>query len=91
MISGHTTPPFHDVTGDGWKKLTKSWLGQFLTPTAETSVASDLQDELGEIDGNYEDYDVLRPTLFHLFIVLESLETRYRSLSSVCTTLGFII
>jgi len=41
--------------------------------TAETSVASDLQDELFEIDGNYEVYDVLKPTLFHLFIVLESL------------------
>jgi len=72
------------------EKLITSWLDQSLTPTAETSVASDLQDELSEIDGNYEVYDVLRPTLFHLFIVLESLETRYRSLSFVCTTLGYV-
>ena len=59
VISGRTTPPFHDVTKDGWKKLTKSWLDQSLTPTAETGVASDLQDESGEIEANYELYDVL--------------------------------
>jgi len=41
------------------EKLTKSWLDQSLTPTPETGVASDLQDELSEIEANYELYDVL--------------------------------
>lgn len=41
------------------EKRTKSWLDQSLTPTAETGVASDLQDELGEIEANYELYDVV--------------------------------
>ena len=59
VMSSRTTPSFHDATEDGWKKLTKSWLDQFLTPTAEADTSSDLQDESGEIDANYELYDVL--------------------------------
>ena len=58
VMSSRTTP-FHDTTEDGWKKLTKSWLDQSLTPNAEADASSDLQDESGEIDANYELYDVL--------------------------------
>lgn len=50
---------------DGWKKLTKSWLDQLLTPTAETDVVSDLQNASGKMDENCELYDVLLHTIFH--------------------------
>jgi len=61
---------FLDVTEDGWKNLPSlGWTSPYVTPTAETGVASDLQDELGEIEANYELYDVVC-TFFHCLIYM---------------------
>ena len=57
VIPERTTPMFRDPTDDGWKKINSSWLERALSSYPTTELQPD--GERGEVDMNYELFDVL--------------------------------
>ena len=58
QTTGRTSPPFKDATGDGFKKMSQSWLKQVLTqaPALDDDPQPTLQ---GDIELDYELHDVI--------------------------------
>ena len=56
-IPERTTPMFQDLTDDGWKKINSSWLERALNSYPSTELQPN--GERGEVDMNYELFDIL--------------------------------
>ena len=60
--TGHTSPPFRDVTEDGFSKVSQTWLDHVLRPAPiiKSSIDSELQTlQESTIDLDYELHHVL--------------------------------
>lgn len=49
------TPPFRDVTEDGFAKISQTWLKQVLRPTPDTEETSSIEHQ--NLHGNTSDFD----------------------------------
>lgn len=59
QATGRTSPPFKDVTEDGFKKISQRWLKQVLMEAAALPDDETEQTLHSEIELDYELYDVV--------------------------------
>ena len=59
QATGRTSPPFKDVTEDGFKKMSQRWLKQILMEAAALPDDETEQTLHSEIELGYELYDVV--------------------------------